>query len=163
MNQGARQFPLESLRAVRGIRLLALEAELQRCRERHAQAERQRDDAQRSLEQARHERENFAVDSWARLMEEGGPTALAMDRHERRLTLLDHTIDQCKLTCELQNATCEEARAASEAAARAWRQARSKLDAVDEMKQGWLRDLRGRDELREEHNLDELLLRRNLR
>lgn len=163
MSQGARQFPLESLRAVRGIRLLALEAELKRCRERHAQAEQQRDEAQRALEQARHARENFAVDSWMRLMRDGGPSALAMDRYERRLALLDHVIDQCRLTCELQTAACEEACAASDAAARAWRQARSKLDAVDEMKQGWLRDLRSRDELREEHNLDELLLKRSLR
>jgi hypothetical protein len=162
MSQGTRQFPLEPLRAVRGIRLVALEAELQRCRERHAQAERQREEAERSLEQAVRAREGFAADSWQRLMVDGTPTALAMDRHERRLALLDHAIGQCRLACEVQAAACEEARLASETAVRAWRKARSKFDAVDEMKQGWLRNLRGRDELREEHNLEELLLRRNL-
>ena len=161
MNQSARQFPLESLRAVRGIRLTALEAELQRCRERYAQAERQREEAERSLEQARLARESFAVDSWQQLMAEGISTALAMDRHERRLALLDHAMGQCRLAFDVQAAACEEARMASEMAAQAWRQGRSKLDAVNEMKQGWLRDLRGRDELREEHNLEELLLRRN--
>ncbi|HEX7816403.1 hypothetical protein [Dyella sp.] len=159
MSRQSAHFPLEPLRTVRGIRLHALESEMKRCRECHAQAQHQWDEAEDALMLARQVREDFAVRSWAALFESGVPTALAMDRHERHLALLDHTIVQRHIERDARAATCEEARQAAELAAQAWRLARNKLDAVDEMKQGWLRDVRGHEERREEHNLEELLLR----
>ncbi|KRE94446.1 hypothetical protein ASG87_17740 [Frateuria sp. Soil773] len=152
------QFPLEPLRHVRDIRLRALESALQRCRARHDEAERQRAAAQAQLEQAQADRQSFATSSWRDLFDDGVPTALAMARYERHLALLDHGIGASRLVLAERERECAEAAAELEAAAAAWRQARRKLDAVGELKQGWLREARNRIEWREEQSLEELLL-----
>ena len=68
-------------------------------------------------------------------------------------------ISQRRIELETRERDCAEAQTALDLAATAWRQARNKLNAVDEMKQGWLREMRSRVELREEHSLEELSLR----
>jgi hypothetical protein len=154
------KFPLEPLRTVRGIRLHALESELKLWRERHRQAEAERDAARERLEQATFARQDFADRAWTGMFAGATPTALAMDRYERHLALLDHEIGQRRAELETRERACAEALEQLEAASAAWRQARGKLDAVDEMKQGWLREMRGRIEWSEEQNLEELFLRR---
>ena len=154
------KFPLEPLRAVRGIRLHALENELRLWRERHRLAESERDAANERLQQATFARQDFADRAWTGMFAAGTPTALAADRYERHLALLDHDIRQRRAELEARERECAEALEQLEGAAAAWRQARGKLDAVDEMKQGWLREMRGRIEWSEEQNLEELFLRR---
>lgn len=151
-------FPLEPLRNVRDIRLRALETELQRCRALHAEAEQRRIDAQVQLEQAQIDRQLFATSSWRDLFDDGVPTALAMSRYEHHLALLDHGIGQNRLALDERERESTEALAQLDVASAAWRQARRKLDAVGELKQGWLREARNRIEWREEQSLEELLL-----
>ncbi len=154
------KFPLEPLRTVRDIRLRALESELKLWRERHRTAEAERDAAQERLSQATFAREDFADRAWTGMFAGGAPTALAADRYERHLSLLDHEIGQRHAELDLRERECAEALEQLEGAAAAWRQARGKLDAVDEMKQGWLRERRSRIEWSEEQSLEELFLRR---
>lgn len=154
------KFPLEPLRTVRDIRLRALENELKLWRERHAQASAERDAADERLRQATFTRQDFADRAWTGMFAGGAPTGLAMDRYERHLALLDHEISQRRAELDTRERECAEALEQLEGAAAAWRHARGKLDAVDEMKQGWLREVRGRIEWSEEQNLEELFLRR---
>lgn len=152
-------FPLEPLCAVRGIRLRALESELKQCRERWQQTEQERAAADERLQQAQFTRQDFADRAWTGMFATGQPTALAVERYERHLALLDQHISQRRIELETRERDCAEAQTALDLAATAWRQARNKLNAVDEMKQGWLREMRSRVELREEHSLEELSLR----
>lgn len=154
------KFPLEPLRTVRDIRLRALENELKLWRERHRLAEAERDASDERLRQATFSRQDFADRAWTGMFASGTPTALAIDRYERHLSLLDHEIAQCREELATRERACAEALEQLEGAAAAWRQARGKLDAVEEMKQGWLREMRGRIEWSEEQNLEELFLRR---
>ncbi|WNL46588.1 hypothetical protein RKE25_02820 [Dyella sp. BiH032] len=154
------KFPLEPLRTVRDIRLRALENELKLWRERHHAAQAERDAANERLSQATFARQEFADRAWTGMFASGSPTALAMDRYERHLSLLDHDIEQRRVELDARERECAEALEQLEGAAAAWRHARGKLDAVDEMKQGWLREMRGRIEWNEEQNLEELFLRR---
>lgn len=153
------KFPLEPLCTVRGIRLRVLEAELKRCRELHDQAEQQYLAAADALALARQSRQDFAAASWQQLFDSHNPTGSAMDRHERHLALLDQVIEERKATLANCEQACAETRAALDQAVAAWRQGRNKLDAVGEMKQEWQREIRSRQELHEEHSLEELLLR----
>lgn len=152
-------FPLEPLRTVRGIRLRALESALQQCRERHAVAERARETAEEHVRQATFARQDFAERAWSGMFAAGTPTALAMDRYERHLALLDQQIVQRQGELEVCVQAAAETQAALELAAAAWRRAHNKLDAVDQMKQEWLRERRGQAEASEERNLEELFLR----
>lgn len=155
----AGKFPLEPLCTLRGIRLKTIEAELRRCRELFDQAEARRSDAVAALDNARELRRDFAESSWLQLFAQEGPTGSAMDRHERHLALLDHGIEQRQaelLVCEQASA---EASAVLENALAFWRKARSKLDAVGEMKQEWQRTMRNHQDRREEQNMEELVLR----
>ena len=156
----ASKFPLEPLRTVRGIRLHALETELKQCRERHHIADEERMAADERLQQASFARQDFADRAWAGMFADGAPTALAIDRYERHLQLLDHQIALCRAALDEREIACAQAQEALDRAAAAWRQARGKLDAVDEMKQGWLREMRGRIEWSEEQSLEELFLQR---
>ena len=156
----AGKFPLEPLRTVRGIRLHALETELKQCRERHRLADEERMAADERLQQETFARQDFADRSWTGMFANGTPTALAIDRYERHLALLDHQLVLRRAELDQREIACAQAQDALDRAAAAWRQARGKLDAVDEMKQGWLREMRGRIEWSEEQNLEELFLRR---
>ncbi|MGO4702941.1 hypothetical protein [Dyella sp. 2RAB6] len=156
----AGSFPLEPLRTVRGIRLHALETELKQCRERHRLTEEDRAAADERLQQATFARQDFADRAWTGMFANGAPTALAIDRYERHLALLDHQIVQRRAELDEREIACAQTQDALDRAAAAWRQARGKLDAVDEMKQGWLREMRGRIEWSEEQSLEELFLRR---
>ena len=153
-------FPLEPLRTVRGIRLHALETELKQCRERHRLADEERMAADERLQQETFARQDFADRSWTGMFANGAPTALAIDRYERHLALLDQQLVLRRAELDQREIACAQAQDALDRAAAAWRQARGKLDAVDEMKQGWLREMRGRIEWSEEQNLEELFLRR---
>jgi flagellar biosynthesis chaperone FliJ len=156
----AAKFPLEPLRTVRGIRLRALEGELKRCRECLVQAEQVRAAAEQCLEQATAARQDFADRGWTGMFGGGTPTALAIERYERHLALLDQQLAQHRIELDARSRDCADAQTALDQALATWRQARGKLDAVDEMKQGWLREARSRAELIEEQNLEELSLRR---
>lgn len=152
-------FPMEPLRTVRGIRLRALESALQQCRERHAVAEQEREAAEEHVRQATFARQDFAERAWTGMFAAGTPTALAMDRYERHLALLDQHIAQRRGELAVCEQAAAETQAALEQAAAAWRRARNKLDAVDQMKQEWLRERRSQAEASEERNLEELFLR----
>ncbi len=152
-------FPLEPLRDVRGIRLRTLEAELKRSQQQHAQAEAQWHAAEATLAAARQRREDFAAASWQQLFEQGQPTGLALDRHERHLALLDQEIAARHEELIASEQALAEALKLLELASTAWRQARKKLDAVGELKLEWQRGVRRHEEWREEQNLEELLLR----
>jgi len=156
----AGKFPLEPLRTVRGIRLHALETELKQCRERHRLAEEERAAADQRLQQDSFARQDFADRAWTGMFAHGAPTALAIDRYERHLALLDHQIVLRRAELDEREIACAQTQDALDRASAAWRQGRGKLDAVDEMKQGWLREMRGRIEWSEEQNLEELFLRR---
>lgn len=156
----AGKFPLEPLRTVRGIRLHALETELKQSRERHRLADEERMAADERLRQETFARQDFADRAWTGMFASGTPTALAIDRYERHLALLDHQLVLRRAELDEREIACAQAQDALDRAAAAWRQARGKLDAVDEMKQGWLREMRGRIEWSEEQNLEELFLRR---
>lgn len=154
------KFPLEPLCAVRSMRLRKLEAELRACREQWNAAEQRRVEARQGWEQSVQQRQDFAEASWKELFEHGAPTGEAMSRHERHLALLDQIILQRLAESEQCTRVCAEAAAALEQAAMAWQQANSKLDALGEMKQEWQRQSRNQQALREEHSLEELMLRR---
>jgi flagellar biosynthesis chaperone FliJ len=156
----ASQFPLEPLCKVRGMRLRKLEADLKACREQWNAAEQLRLEAVARWEQAVQQRQDFAEASWKALFDEGLPTGEAMSRHERHLAWLDQIIVQCHAELEQRSRECAEAAAALEQASAAWRRAHNKLDALGEMKQEWLRESRNQQALREEHSLEELMLRR---
>jgi hypothetical protein len=156
----AHTFPLEPLCTVRGIRLRKLEAELKACRERWQAAENLRVEALQQWEQAVQQRQTFADTSWKELVEQGTPTAEAMRRHEHHLAWLDQLIVQRHAELERRSRECAEAEAALDVAATAWRSAHSKVDALGEMKQEWLQQSSSQQALREEHNLEELMLRR---
>jgi len=158
MNAAMGSFPLEPLSRVRGMRLRKLEAALKQCREHYDAAERNRIEAAARREQSARQRQDFAETSWRELFDHGQPTGEAMSRHEYRLAWLDQVIMQRQAELEMHARECAEAKATLDAAAAAWRQARSKLDALGEMKQGWLRDARNQRALREEHSMEELLL-----
>lgn len=160
MNAGAGQFPLEPLCAVRAMRLRQLEADMQACRERWRAAEQLRAEAAERWEQAVRQRRDFAEASWRGLFDKGLPTGEAMGRHEHRLAWLDQLAAQRHAELEQRSRECVEAAAALEIAATAWRRARNKLDALGEMKQEWLQQARNQQALREEHGLEELMLRR---
>ena len=106
------------------------------------------------------QRQAFADASWKELVEQGTPTAEAMRRHEHHLAWLDQLIVQRHAELERRSRECAEAEAARDVAATAWRSAHSKVDALGEMKQEWLQQSRSQQALREEHNLEELMLRR---
>jgi len=156
----ARKFPLEPLCTVRDIRLRKLETELKTCRERWRAAEQLRVEAMQQWEQAVQQRQDFADASWKELFDQGTPTAEAMRRHEHHLAWLDQIIVQRHAELERRCRECAEAEAALDVAATAWRSAHSKVDALGEMKQEWLQQSRSQQALREEHNLEELMLRR---
>lgn len=156
----ARKFPLEPLCTVRDIRLRKLQAELKACRERWRAAENLRLEALQQWELAVRQRQDFADASWKELFDQGTPTAEAMRRHEHHLAWLDQIIVQRHAELERRSRECAEAEAALDVAATAWRSAHSKVDALGEMKQEWLQQLRSQQALREEHNLEELMLRR---
>jgi flagellar biosynthesis chaperone FliJ len=140
------------------MRLRKLEAALRQCREHYDAAERQRVEAASRWEQSARQRQDFAETSWRELIDHGQPTGEAMSRHERRLAWLDQVIMQRRTELDTRTRECAEAKATLETAIATWRQARSKLDALGEMKQGWLRDARNQQTLREENNMEELLL-----
>ena len=156
----ARKFPLEPLCTVRDIRLRKLETELKACRERWRTAEQLRVEAMQQWEQAVQQRQDFADASWKELFDQATPTAEAMRRHEHHLAWLDQIIVQRHAELERRCRECAEAEAALDVAATAWRSAHSKVDALGEMKQEWLQQSRSQQALREEHNLEELMLRR---
>jgi len=156
----ARKFPLEPLCTVRDIRLRKLEAELKACRERWRAAEQLRVEAMQQWEQAVQQRQDFADASWKELFDQATPTAEAMRRHEHHLAWLDQIIVQRHAELERRSRECAEAEAALDVAATAWRSAHSKVDALGELKQEWLQQSRSQQALREEHNLEELMLRR---
>ncbi|WP_266167803.1 hypothetical protein [Dyella subtropica] len=152
------RFPLEPLCTVRGIRLHKLEAALRHCREQYERAEHQRLEAAARCEQATQERQAFAETSWRQLLEGGQLLGEALNKHERHLALLDQQIQQRHAELETSERERAQAKAAMEEAATAWQQARNKLDALGEMKQGWLREARNQQALREEHSVEELML-----
>jgi hypothetical protein len=156
----AQKFPLEPLCTVRGIRLRKLEAELKACRERWNAAEQLRIETLQQWEKAVQQRQDFADASWKELFDQGTPTAEAMRRHEHHLAWLDQIIVQRHAELERRSRECAEAAAALDVAATAWRSAHSKVDALGEMKQEWLQQSRSQQALREEHSLEELMLRR---
>jgi flagellar biosynthesis chaperone FliJ len=156
----ASQFPLEPLCKVRGMRLRKLEADMKACREQWNAAEQLRLEAVERWEQATWQRDDFVEASWKKLFGSGMPTGEAMSRHERHLAWLDQLITQRHAELEKCSRECNEAAAALEVAAAAWRRAHSKLDALGEMKQEWLREARSKQALHEEHSLEELMLRR---
>lgn len=160
MSASVSKFPLESLRSVREIRLRKLETEMKACRERWAVAERRRIEATERWEQSLQHRENFAASSWREMLDKGSPTGAALNRHERHLALLDQVVRQLRTETETRTHECAAATEALDQAAAAWRRARSKLDALGEMKQEWLREAQSQQALREEHSLEELMLRR---
>ena len=160
MSTGTGPFPLEPLCAVRAMRLRKLEADLKACRERWRAAEQQRIEASERWEQSVQQRQHFADASWRELFDQGLPTGEAMRRHEHRLAWLDQIIVQTHAELEQRSRDCDEATAALELAATAWRRAHSKLDALGELKQEWLQQARNQQALREEHGLEELMLRR---
>jgi hypothetical protein len=141
------------------MRLCKLEAELKACRERWRVTEQQRVEANEHWEQSVQARQDFADASWRKLFGKGPPTGVAMNQHERRLAWLDQLIAQRQAELEQRSRECAEAAAALELAAAAWRRAHSKLDALGEMKQEWLQQARNQQALREEHGLEELMLR----
>ena len=155
----AGKFPLEPLCTLRDIRLRTIEAELRRCRECFDRAETQRIAAVDALDAAQNTRKNFAEDSWKQLFDHQHPTGSAMDRHERHLALLDQNIEEHQAILNSCEQASAEAGAALEEALAHWRKARSKLDAVGEMKQEWQRTVRNHQEQREEQSLEELALR----
>lgn len=155
----AGKFPLEPLCLLRDIRLRGVEAELRCCRELYDQAEGERLAASEALAQALRLRCEFAENSWKELFDQRCPTGSAMDRHERHLALLDHGIEQRQAALVACEEVSSEARRVLDAALAAWRKARSKLDAVGEMKQEWQRSARSQQERLEEQNLEELALR----
>ena len=156
----AGKFPLEPLCTVRTMRLRKLEAELKACREKWNTTESRRIEANECWEQSLRQRQEFAEASWKELIDNGMPTGEAMSRHERHLALLDQIIVQRHAELEQRTRECTEAAAAMDEAATAWRQAHNKLDALGEMKQEWQRQVRSQQALHEEHNLEELMLRR---
>jgi len=160
MSTSAGQFPLEPLCTVRAMRLRKLEADLKASRERWRAAEQRRVEANGHWEQSVQARQDFADASWRKLFDKSLPTGEAMSRHERRLAWLDQVIAQTHAELEQRSRECAEATAAMELAATAWRRAHSKLDALGEMKQEWLQQARNQQALREEHGLEELMLRR---
>ena len=153
------KFPLEPLCTLRGIRLKAIEAELRRCRQHFDEVEAQRLEAVDALDSARRMRQTFADASWQQLFEDGGPTGSAMDRHERHLALLDHAIEEHHAALQACEQVSAEAATALDGTLAFWRKARSKLDAVGEMKQEWQRTIRNHEDRREEQNMEELVLR----
>lgn len=160
MSDGAGKFPLEPLCAVRDMRLRKLEADLKACRALWHAAERQRVEAVERWEQSMRQRQDFAEASWRELFDSGTPTGEAMRRHEHHLAWLDQIIVQRHAEVEQRARECDEAAATLELAAAAWRRAHSKLDALGEMKQEWLRQSRSQQALRDEHSLEELMQRR---
>ncbi|GLQ87834.1 hypothetical protein [Dyella flagellata] len=160
MSHGADKFPLEPLCKVRGMRLRKLETEMKACREHWSAAERQRVEATEQWELSVRQRLDFAEASWHELFDHGPATGEAMSRHEHHLAWLDQIIAQRRGELEQRSQVCTEAAAALDLAAIAWRRAHGKLDALGEMKQEWLRESRSQQALREEHSLEELLLRR---
>ncbi|HEV2682287.1 MAG TPA: hypothetical protein VGV14_17415 [Rhodanobacter sp.] len=157
MNTG--KFPLDPLCTLRNIRLKTIEAELRRCRRHFDEAEARRLEAVDALDGARRMRQAFADASWQQLFEHGGPTGSAMDRHERHLALLDHGIEERQVALQACEQASAEASIALDGALAFWRKARSKLDAVGEMKQEWQRTMRNHEDRREEQNMEELVLR----
>ncbi|WP_426702937.1 hypothetical protein ACPPVV_08055 [Rhodanobacter sp. Col0626] len=153
------KFPLEPLCLLRGIRLRGFEAELRSCRERYDQVEGERLAAVESLAQTLRLRSEFAENSWRKLFERNCPTGSAMDRHERHLALLDQGIVEHQAHLVACEQVSDDARLMLDAALAAWRKARSKLDAVGEMKQEWQRSARSQQERLEEQSLEELALR----
>jgi flagellar biosynthesis chaperone FliJ len=155
----AGKFPLEPLCTLRAIRLKTIEAELRRCREHFDQIEARRLEAVDALDGARRMRQTFADASWQQLFEQGGPTGSAMDRHERHLAWLDHAIEERQVSLQACEQASAEASITLDGAVASWRKARSKLDAVGEMKQEWQRTMRSHEDRREEQNMEELMLR----
>lgn len=153
------KFPLEPLCLLRGIRLRGFETELRRRRERYDQVEGERLAAVESLAQALRLRSEFAENSWKQLFDRNCPTGQAMDRHERHLALLDQGIEERQAELTAREEVSSQARLELDVALAAWRKARSKLDAVGEMKQEWQRSARSQQERVEEQNLEELVLR----
>jgi hypothetical protein len=155
----AGKFPLEPLCTVRTMRLRKLEAALRACREKWNVAEGRRVEAKDRWEQSVRQRQDFAEASWKELFDGSAPTGEAMNRHERRVALLDQIIAQRQAELEQHERECAAAAAELDEAATAWRHAHSKLDALGEMKQEWQREVRSRQGLREEHSLEELMQR----
>ncbi len=160
MNGKTSAFPLEPLRAMRVVRKRILENDLQRCRHAHAEAEARRDEAETRLRSACVERQEYCVQTWRRLFNDGTPTGLATSRYKKHLALLDQRIDACQQDLQVCEADVAETLATVEAAAVIWRRASRKLDAVEQMKQCFARDARHRVDIRDEQAVEELLLRR---
>lgn len=154
-------FPLEPLRSVRSIRVNVLEGELQSCRRAHAEAEALRAEAEARLREAGAERQDYCVLAWRRLFVASTPTGLATVRYKKHLALLDQRIDVYQAELREHEIKVAEALEAVEVAASAWRKAYRKLDAVDQMKQGWARDVRHRADARDEQAVEELLVQRS--
>lgn len=156
----SRTFPLEPLRTVRTIRVRTHLAELQRRRREHADAEAQRERAAEQLQQARDARAAYCARAWRGLLADGSLTALATDRHEKRLALLDQQIEHLVDVLDSRERTAAETLAEVETAAAAWRQAHRKLEAVEEMRRRWQQQANTHAELQEERGLEELSTRR---
>lgn len=160
MSTAPSRFPLDPLLSVRQMRVRTLESELQRCRAEQARAETRRDQARSDWQRAGTERETYRIDTWRKLFEEGTPDALATSRYKRHLALLKQRIEQLHAVLEAREKALREAAEAVDVAAVAWRKAWRKLDAVEQMKQGWQRDENERAEQREELAMEELLVHR---
>lgn len=160
MSDEKNRFPLEPLLGVRRMRARSLESELQRCRGRQVEAESQRDQARCDLQTAGEQREVYRIETWRKLFEGSVPTGLATSRYKQHLAFLDQRVGQLRSALEAREKALQEAAEAVEAAAVVWRKAWRKLDAVDQMKQGWQRDEHSRSELREEMAMEELLVHR---
>lgn len=153
-------FPLEPLLSVRDMRVRSLENDLRRCRREQAEAEARRNDADQALQKAVGERDTYRISTWRQLFEGGTPTGLATARYKHHLTLLDQRIGQLRQALACREKELAKTVEAVEAAAQVWRKAYRKLDAVEQMKQGWLRDESDCAEQREELAMEELLMNR---
>lgn len=160
MSRNDTRFPLQPLLSVREMRTRSLENELQRCRREQAEAEARRDQARDELRRAGEERDAWRIDTWRGLFEGGAPTGLATARYKQHLALLDQRIVQLRVALEAREKELAQAVQAVEAAATVWRKAWRKLDAVGQMKQGWLREEQDRTEQREEMAMEELMVHR---